>query len=478
MNTAVTQQINPMAFEPKVGKKRAAGAKEGTKKDKGENAPIFLRKTYHMIDTCDPNVATWSDDGLTFVVKDTERFASEIIGQFFKHNNFSSFVRQLNFYGFRKIKSDPLRIRDAANDEESKFWKFRHEKFQRGRPDLLTEIRKSNHTEAADKQEVEHLKNEVTDLKQRCANMSQEMEKMASLVANIMQNQHFQQPNGMQAAKRRKLQASPVKSSSSDLLNDPIMPIPVSSNMLNKSQSVLEAELLGNANNKMPLTLDTPATTAQAQPPGPPRNGNLRNPSVSSFTSTDEEILSSLFALESSDDVNVVKEGRPKNLQNFQFPEKKGTTSSSETEGDLMKKLRTAISVLPENLQEMFVDRIVTFMTNPESFKKQVDAISNLAAAAAAEANNQVGKANVDANQSNALATAVLSAWLTRYGAQPTRGSPLQAASQPPQQQPIPQQIQPAPAPLPPSTTAVHAPPPAPMPQQPQVASVLNISPM
>ena len=42
-----------------------------------------------MIDTCDPKIATWSADGATFVVKDTDKFAAEIIGQFFKHNNFS-----------------------------------------------------------------------------------------------------------------------------------------------------------------------------------------------------------------------------------------------------------------------------------------------------------------------------------------------------------------------------------------------------
>ena len=29
-----------------------------------------------MIDTCDPSIATWSGDGLAFVVKDIEKFAA------------------------------------------------------------------------------------------------------------------------------------------------------------------------------------------------------------------------------------------------------------------------------------------------------------------------------------------------------------------------------------------------------------------
>ena len=46
-----------------------------------------------MVDTCDPTVACWSDDGETFVVKDPVKFEKQIIPQFFKHSKFSSFVR-------------------------------------------------------------------------------------------------------------------------------------------------------------------------------------------------------------------------------------------------------------------------------------------------------------------------------------------------------------------------------------------------
>jgi len=33
-------------------------------------------ETYHMIDRCDPEVATWSANGDNFVIKNLEKFAS------------------------------------------------------------------------------------------------------------------------------------------------------------------------------------------------------------------------------------------------------------------------------------------------------------------------------------------------------------------------------------------------------------------
>ena len=133
------------------------------------------------------------DDGKTFVVKDTERFATDVIPAYFKHNNFSSFVRQLNFYGFRKIKSGSLRIADAATSEESKYWKFRHEKFQRGRPDLLTQIRK-NTSETADKQEVDQLRGEVKDLRNALMKVSDDVLKLKALVELLVKTKDVSNP--------------------------------------------------------------------------------------------------------------------------------------------------------------------------------------------------------------------------------------------------------------------------------------------
>jgi HSF-type DNA-binding len=65
-----------------------------------------------MIDTCPSDVAGWSEDGETFVVKDPTRFEQSIIPQFFKHSKFSSFVRVRAMDGCRynaSVWPDPVR---------------------------------------------------------------------------------------------------------------------------------------------------------------------------------------------------------------------------------------------------------------------------------------------------------------------------------------------------------------------------------
>lgn len=59
----------------------------------------FLNKCYDMVDDPETDaVVCWVADGSSFVVKDSLAFSKDILPKFFKHNNFSSFVRQLNTY--------------------------------------------------------------------------------------------------------------------------------------------------------------------------------------------------------------------------------------------------------------------------------------------------------------------------------------------------------------------------------------------
>ena len=41
--------------------------------------PIFLKKTYRMIETCDPSICSWTKDGEMFVVKNPVRWILDLL---------------------------------------------------------------------------------------------------------------------------------------------------------------------------------------------------------------------------------------------------------------------------------------------------------------------------------------------------------------------------------------------------------------
>ena len=51
------------------------------------------------------DIIEWNMEGDALVIKDIPRITTEVFPQHFKHNNFLSFVRQLNMYGFHKVVS-------------------------------------------------------------------------------------------------------------------------------------------------------------------------------------------------------------------------------------------------------------------------------------------------------------------------------------------------------------------------------------
>jgi len=164
--------------------------KSGTKKRVGRpskshgNVPAFLQKTYDFLDVPEyNNLICWNKEGNAFIVKNISGFADEVLPKYFKHNNFASFVRQLNMYDFHKIRHE-----DNENE-------FRHKFFKRGQRNLLSQIKRKSHEAQAEhfeplastnrtielskvKKETQHFSTELGILKGRQSELEKTIKNM------------------------------------------------------------------------------------------------------------------------------------------------------------------------------------------------------------------------------------------------------------------------------------------------------------
>lgn len=93
------------------------------------HVPSFLIKLFEIIDSPSTDqIVEWTHpDGESFVIKSANKFAEVILPQYFKHSNFSSFIRQLNMYDFHKSR------KKGGSDQV-----FNHPFFRKGHRNLLS----------------------------------------------------------------------------------------------------------------------------------------------------------------------------------------------------------------------------------------------------------------------------------------------------------------------------------------------------
>jgi hypothetical protein len=104
---------------------------------------LFPGKLYRLLAEAErdgnTHIVSFTKDGRAFKINDPNAFIKDLSPKYFRQSLLSSFVRQLNFYGFDRLSHGP----DLGA--------FAHPCFIRGRPELLDRIERQNITPRAKK---------------------------------------------------------------------------------------------------------------------------------------------------------------------------------------------------------------------------------------------------------------------------------------------------------------------------------------
>lgn len=141
-----------------------------------EEVAPFLLKCYEMVDdeTTDALIS-WGANNDSFLILDEVYFSTHLLPKYFKHNTFSSFIRQLNIYGFRKIETDRY---EFAND-----W------FIKGEKHLLKNIvrRKNIQSVVQSKPSQKQMKDVAVQKEEKNAGLWKEVESLKTDKNMLMQ---------------------------------------------------------------------------------------------------------------------------------------------------------------------------------------------------------------------------------------------------------------------------------------------------
>lgn len=236
---------------------------------------------------------------------------------------------------------DSIRIDPKLEAETANYWRFRHEYFQRGRPDLLLEIKRMNGAKgtafeaSADDKGV---KSEVNSLKKRIEEMSKNIDQLTAMVNNVSLKQSEITPQEEVGEKRQK--PDPEYSAPTPDF-DTVRPDEMFSSMDLEQDSIVFPGVAS-------LPVPDEAVSARPAPSTP-----TRETSTTSQVS-DNDFVDDLFDAFAA---GVIPEPSPVKV------------TVNQPDPELMKRLGDALMLLPHGTQVMIVDRLVAAITGTDTKK-------------------------------------------------------------------------------------------------------------
>jgi HSF-type DNA-binding len=298
----------------------------------------------------------------------------------------------LNFYSFRKIKyADTIKIDTKLEEETANYWRFRHENFRRGKPELLTEIKRMNGqkgtttpiskdvTSEVQPTEIVKSNTEVQILKEKIEEMTKNIDQLTQIVqrVSLKQEEHekvvdekFQH---LPDLKRKKGDSGEGSDARPDVMTSAMSPRPEDIFQLESSNNVtIPDDMLSS----MAMDLDDLVLSSSPLPETAMTPVMSRETSSTSEV-TDAEFVDQLFtAFNSGDDDDDLSFPMDASLMNtdpvMMHPITNTQEINNKPDPELMKKLGDALMLLPREIQEMIVDRLIAAITNTDGLQTSV----------------------------------------------------------------------------------------------------------
>lgn len=267
----------------------------------------FLQLLYDLLETETHNtLIDWCPRGESIIIKDIDQFSEMVLPTVFNHKNFSSFVRQLHMYYFKKRK-DNTYICSYVNPF-----------FKRGRRDLLERVERRKaykpitqpKTSVSDQNSYEQeriaeLKEENDTLRFSESMLKEEIEESNRIIRKLQQ-QNIQMKNSIFLSQKQKIRPATdprchIFTNGNRIQNDSI---PYHSDFLRRE------ELSEIQNFHQQFTTDAPRQQADVN-----QNYTQQNPNVPNGTSRDPNFCDRILDL--FDELYLRNERQP---SQYEFP--------------------------------------------------------------------------------------------------------------------------------------------------------------